>query len=80
MSIKTEMKITNPKLAFNSSVNFVVCVMNPGPIADVAMRNAAPNKGPERKDLFCMHEVVNGFCKFNGMLTIAMNANSIGLY
>ena len=37
------MRITNPKLAIKSAVNFVVCVKKPGPVADVAIKNAAPN-------------------------------------
>jgi hypothetical protein len=42
MSNKIEMRITNPKLVSNCSVNSDVCVRNPGPMADVAIRNAAP--------------------------------------
>ena len=38
----TEIRITNPKLAFRLPVNVPVCVRNPGPIAEVAIRNAAP--------------------------------------
>ena len=37
-----------PKLVSSSCVNTVVCVMKPGPMADVAIKNAAPNKA----DLF----------------------------
>jgi hypothetical protein len=43
MSSNTEINITNPILAINSPVNFDVCVRKPGPIADVAIKNAAPN-------------------------------------
>lgn len=34
--------IMNEKLVFSFSVKTEVCVMNPGPIADVAIRNAEP--------------------------------------
>lgn len=37
-----EIKITKPKLASSFSVNTVVCVRKPGPIADVAIKKAAP--------------------------------------
>jgi hypothetical protein len=39
-----EISITNPKLVSSCWVNTVVCVINPGPMADVAIRNAAPSK------------------------------------
>ena len=42
-SIRMEMKIAKANAAFIFSVNTAVCVRNPGPIADVAIRNAAPN-------------------------------------
>ena len=41
------MRITNPKLANNSLVNRVVCVIKPGPMADVAIKKAAPKNAPE---------------------------------
>ena len=47
ISSNKEIKITNPKLANNWLVNFVVCVINPGPIAEVAIRKAAPKNAPE---------------------------------
>ena len=37
-----------PKLVRSCWVKTVVCVMNPGPMADVAIKNAAPNNA----DLF----------------------------
>ena len=37
-----DVKMTKPKLASSCSVNTVVCVKNPGPIDDVAIRKAAP--------------------------------------
>ena len=40
---KTDTNITNPKFAFTSFVNLAVCTKNPGPIADVAIINAAPS-------------------------------------
>jgi hypothetical protein len=45
MSNKIEIKITNPKLANNVLVNTAVCVRKPGPIADVAIKNAAAIMG-----------------------------------
>ncbi len=44
ISSKTDTKITNPKLASNCSVKTVVCVKNPGPIDEVAIKNAAPSR------------------------------------
>ncbi len=38
--------MTKPKLAASSAVNLVVCVIKPGPIAEVAIRNAAPVIAP----------------------------------
>lgn len=43
MSSKIEIRMTNPKLVSNCSVNNDVCVRKPGPIAEVAIRNAAPS-------------------------------------
>ncbi len=40
----TDVKITKPKVAFNEDVKVAVWVKNPGPIAEVAIRNAAPNR------------------------------------
>ena len=42
MSNKIEITITKPKLDSNCLVKTVVCVKNPGPMADVAIKNAAP--------------------------------------
>ena len=56
ISSKTEMSITKPKLVISSAVNKLVCVRKPGPIADVAIRKAAPvsaaagRSGPGRAD------------------------------
>lgn len=36
--------MTKLKLANNFSVNTVVCVKNPGPIDEVAIKKAAPSK------------------------------------
>src|SRR5687768_197444 len=38
----TEIRIAKAKLAPRRSVKTAVCVRNPGPTADVAIRNAAP--------------------------------------
>ena len=38
----TDKRITKPKLVNSSCVKTVVCVIKPGPIADVAIRKAAP--------------------------------------
>src|SRR5206468_1134367 len=46
ISIRIVIRITNPKLADNCSVNTVVWVRNPGPIAEVAIRKAAPSTAP----------------------------------
>ena len=43
MSNKIEIKITNPKLVSNCSVNKDVCVRKPGPMAEVAIKKAAPS-------------------------------------
>jgi hypothetical protein len=37
-------KITKPKLAPSCAVKTAVCVKNPGPIADEAIKKAAPNR------------------------------------
>src|SRR5574343_1649878 len=42
ISNKIERRMTKPKLAISSRVNTVVCVINPGPIAEVAIKKAAP--------------------------------------
>jgi hypothetical protein len=47
MSSNIEMRITNPKLANNLLLNTAVCVRNPGPIADVAIKKAAAISGDE---------------------------------
>ena len=44
MSTTTETRITQAKAAPSCTVNVVVWVRNPGPIADVAIRNIAPRK------------------------------------
>lgn len=46
------MRITNPKLANSLLVNTAVCVRNPGPIADVAIKKAAAISGDEYFLLF----------------------------
>ena len=40
----TEIIIANAKSAFNSPVNAAVCNINPGPMDDVAIKNAAPKR------------------------------------
>ena len=40
----TETNITKANVAPMSFVNTAVCVINPGPIADVAIKNAAPKR------------------------------------
>jgi hypothetical protein len=44
ISSKMDIRMTKPKLVSSCCVNTVVCVMNPGPIAEVAIKNAAPSK------------------------------------
>ena len=51
----TETAIANPKSALYSAVKAAVCNINPGPIEDVAIKNAAPN----RTEIFLLF--VNGF-------------------
>ena len=60
----TEIKITNPKLPCRLSVNLPVCVRNPGPIAEVAIRNAAPIKALALFLLFSFF-IVNNFLSFS---------------
>jgi hypothetical protein len=36
------MRITNPNEVSSSAVNLLVCVRKPGPMAEVAIRKAAP--------------------------------------
>ena len=43
MSNSIDSRITKPKLASSCWVKTVVCVKNPGPIAEVAIKKAAPN-------------------------------------
>ena len=42
--IITDINITKANVGPISLVNTAVCVINPGPIAEVAIKNAAPNK------------------------------------
>ncbi len=42
MSIRIETKIAKANAALSLSVKTAVCVRNPGPIAEVAIKNAAP--------------------------------------
>lgn len=42
--IKVTTKITNPKEFRYCSVRVVVCVREPGPVAEVNIRNAAPKR------------------------------------
>jgi hypothetical protein len=42
ISSNTETNITKPKLVISCCVNTVVCVKNPGPIEELAIKNAAP--------------------------------------
>ena len=60
----TDIKITNPKLPCRLSVNLPVCVRNPGPIAEVAIRNAAPIKALALFLLFSFF-IVNNFLSFS---------------
>jgi hypothetical protein len=46
ISNKMETTITNPKLVSNCCVNKLVLFRKPGPIAEVAIKNAAPNIAP----------------------------------
>ena len=41
-SMRIDTTIAKAKAAFNLSVKTAVCVKNPGPIAEVAIKNAAP--------------------------------------
>lgn len=54
MSSKMESKITNPKLAASWAVNTVVCVKNPGPMADVAIKKTAPINTLNQLSFLCM--------------------------
>jgi len=45
-STAIEARIANAKSARRALVNTAVCVRKPGPMADVAMRNAAPTMAP----------------------------------
>ena len=40
----TDTTMANAKSAFRSFVNAAVCNIKPGPIEDVAIKNAAPNR------------------------------------
>jgi hypothetical protein len=42
MSIKMDMRMAQPRLAPSSRVNCVVWVRKPGPMAETAIRKAAP--------------------------------------
>ena len=46
MSTRIDATIANANAAPSCAVNCVVCVMKPGPIALVAIRNMAPSTGP----------------------------------
>lgn len=86
ISSKIEQRITNPKLVKSCDVKTVVCVMNPGPIAEVAIKKAAPTRAEEiplRSSDFNMILFKNGvysFCKFKRVLSIAMNADGFGFH
>ena len=43
ISITTEIRIINPKLVSSCCVKMLVLFKNPGPMADVAIKNAAPS-------------------------------------
>ena len=63
-------RITKPKLAPNYPVKVEVCVRKPGPIADVAIRKAAPNSAP-LDFFFSLISVyplyrLRGLCPFSG--------------
>lgn len=84
------MIMMNPKLAFNSSVNLAVWVRKPGPIAEDAIRKAAPVTAPPKPVntflyRFNRYSVFpkmfkNDICKFNSVQGISMYTNSICLY
>lgn len=44
--------MTKPKLAANVLVKVAVCVRKPGPMADVAIKNAAPMSNDQLPDFF----------------------------
>jgi hypothetical protein len=50
MSSRIEISIANPKLAKRVLVKTVVTVKNPGPMAEVAIRKAAPVNALLRDD------------------------------
>ena len=63
-------RMTKPKLALYWPVNVAVCVRKPGPIADVAIRNAAPKSAPLLFFFSLMMKSscsgkVRSFCVFN---------------
>ena len=51
MSSNNEIRITKPNDVKSSSVNVEVCVRNPGPMAEVAIRKAAPSMADRITDL-----------------------------
>ena len=57
MSSSSEIRITNPKEVSRSEVNCAVCVRKPGPIAEVAIRKAAPRMAPAGEDLFSFNQM-----------------------
>lgn len=57
--------MTKPKLAAKDCVNTVVCVKNPGPIADVAIKKAAPKSNVQLPaGAFVFYFVSNGIPPF----------------
>ena len=91
MSRMTDSRITKPKLARSCLVKTVVCVKNPGPTADVAIRKAAPNMTDDSDLGFAWSAIdreyrntispefgVDGPGKIDGVFTVTMNTNSIG--
>src|ERR1035437_9745497 len=57
ISSNTETNITKPKLVINCCVNTVVCVRNPGPMEELAIKKAAPKIAEFRlknlNDVYC---------------------------
>ena len=63
ISSNTETNITKPKLVISCCVNTVVCVRNPGPMEELAIKNAAPSTAElllKKLILFCFFVTI--FC------------------
>src|SRR5688572_23264426 len=84
ISSTIEQRITKPKLVKSRDVKTVVWVINPGPIADVAIRNAEPNRadvttlGVGDVDMFFFEKANDCFCECERHFSISMDAYCFG--